>query len=243
MCARSWICSLTSEPRASPHPAARPARRARTTALDPLALRAIARRREHIVDALVLDDRRPVCVEHDHVAGPDHGTPDGHGLADRPGEVLAGPLDTYPACPDRQLQLDQLLEIADRGVDQDCGGTVGLGLGRQQLTDERDRPRLGHRQHEHLARLDLGHRRMHHQIVVLPATDRPRRARDTGPRHNLVQVGVDVAASAAGLVNGRRAECRQLLHEGAHSAPTTCGVTRWNASAWRISALPDDRRA
>ena len=56
-----------------------------------------------------------------------------------------------------------------------------------------------------------------------------------------MQVGVDVAAPAAGLVHGGGAELGEFGEDGvAHSALTTCGVTRWNASACRMSALPDD---
>ena len=50
--------------------------------------------------------------------------------------------------------------------------------------------------------------------------------------------------AARGLVDGRRAQSRELAVR-AHSDDTTCGRTRWNASAKRMSAAPapEARRA
>ena len=60
-----------------------------------------------------------------------------------------------------------------------------LGLRGEQVADQRHRPRLGHRQHEHLARLESRHRGVDHQVVVLAAADRPRRAGGARARHDL----------------------------------------------------------
>ena len=84
---------------------------------------------------------------------------------------------------------------------------------------------------------------MDHQIVVLAAADRAGRPGGARARHNLHEVGVDVAAAAAGLVDGGGPQLGQLGENPAQSALTTCGVTRWNASACWMSALPDERRA
>ena len=75
-----------------------------------------------------------------------------------------------------QAELAQLLDVAHCGVDEHRRDAAALRLRREQLADERDRPRLGHRQHEHLAGLGLGDRGVHHQVVVLAAAHRARRA-------------------------------------------------------------------
>ena len=140
-----------------------------------------------------------------------------------PTTSLAAPLHPHPARPDRQPQLGQLLDVAHRGVDQDRGGALRLGLGRQQVADQRHRPRLGHRQHEHLARLHRGHRGVDHQVVVLAAAHGARRPGHARAGDDLDQVGVDVPAPAARLVDGRRAQLGQLVIGliRAHSALTT----------------------
>ncbi len=66
---------------------------------------------------------------------------------------------------------------------------------------------------------------MHHQVVVLAAADRPRRARGARAGDHLHEIEVDDLRARSRLVDGRRAELRELLP--AHSPPTTCGVTRW----------------
>ena len=86
---------------------------------------ALARGLEHLVDALVLDDRDAVGVEHEHVALADRRAADRHRLADRARDVLGRALHADPARPDRQAQLGQLLDVADRGVDQDRRGARG----------------------------------------------------------------------------------------------------------------------
>ena len=101
-----------------------------------------------------------------------------------------------------------------------------LSLRGQQVPDERDRPRLGHREDEHLARLEPSHRRMDHEVVVLPAADGPRRTRRTRAGNDLDEIGLDASAPPARLVDGRRPELRQLRIERVHNSPTTCGVTR-----------------
>ena len=60
-----------------------------------------------------------------------------------------------------------------------------LRLGREQVADEREGLRLGHRHHEHVAWLDRGHRGVHHQVVALAAADRPRGAGDARPGDDL----------------------------------------------------------
>ena len=131
-------------------PRARAARRGRRTArrrssllaLDALVLGALARRPPSTSSTRsLLDHRDAVGVEHDDVALADLGAADGHRLADRARRVLGRAADPDPPRPDRQPELDQLLEVAHRRVDQQRGGAVRLGLRRQQLADQRDRPR------------------------------------------------------------------------------------------------------
>ena len=64
----------------------------------------------------------------------------------------------------------------------------------------------------------------------------------TRARHDLHERDVDEARLALRLVNGRDAELRQRVERG-HSASTTCGMSRWKASAKRISDRPEIRRA
>ena len=69
-----------------------------------------------------------------------------------------------------------------------------------------------------------------------------RTARHARPGHDLHEREVDEARLALGLVDRRDAEPGQLL-DLRHSASTTCGISRWNASAYRISERPEMRRA
>ena len=67
-------------------------------------------------------------------------------------------------------------------------------------------------------------------------------ARHARPGHDLHEREVDQARLALGLVDRRDAEPGQLL-DLRHSASTTWGISRWNASAYRISERPEMRRA
>ena len=58
------------------------------------------------------------------------------------GGLLERALDAHPAGPDRQAHLGELLDVADRRVDQDRGGAGDLRLRGEQVTDQRHRPRL-----------------------------------------------------------------------------------------------------
>ena len=116
-----------------------------------------------------------------------------------------------------------------------------LRLGREQVADERDRPRLGHRQHEHLAGLGLGDRRR------APSGCRPGRSARCGPDRPRASPGRPGPASTSTTGDRAAASCTVAEPSSAssaydaHSAPTTCGVTRWNASANSIAVVP--RRA
>jgi hypothetical protein len=109
----------------------------------------------------------------------DDGAADLHRLADRADGVLRGAADPDPARPDRQTHRRELLRVADGGVDEQRRRSAGSRLGREQLTDEGDRRGLRHRQHDHLAGLDLGHDGVGHEVVVLAAAHCPRRAGGT----------------------------------------------------------------
>jgi hypothetical protein len=147
------------------------------------------------------------------------------------------------ASPDRQAELAQLLDVADSGVDEHRGDTPSLHLGREQVADERDRPRLGHGQHEHLAGLGLRDGRMDHEVVVLATANGSRGAGGTGARHDLDQRHVHDGCASGSLVDRRAPELGELREDLRHNALTTCGVTRWNASAYWIAESPDERRA
>ena len=195
------------------------------------------------VDARPLDDHGTVRVEHDHVAAPDRRASDLDRFADRAGHGLLRTGHTHEARPDRQSDVAQLLDVAHGCVHEDRSDAASLRLRRQQLADERHRRRLGHRQHEHLAGLRLSDGRMHHEVVVLAAPNGPRRPGDTRARQNLDQRHVDHGRASGRLVDRRAPQLRQLGEDVGHNALTTCGVTRWNASAYRIAESPDERRA
>ena len=199
--------------------------------------------RDDVIDARQFDDDGPVGVEHEHVALPDRRPSDLNGLADRAGNALLRAGDAHEARPDRQAHLAQLLDVADGCVDEDRGHTTPLRLRREQLADERHGRRLGHRQHEHLAGLRFRHGRVHHEVVVLAAANGPRGPGCTRAREDLDQREVDHRRAPGRLVNRRAPQLRQLGEHVRHSALTTCGVTRWNASAYRIEESPDERRA
>ncbi len=152
------------------------------------------------------------------------------GLVDRAGPGLRGAADPDPTGPDREPDARQVLDVSHSGVDEQRSGAAVGRLGREQLPDQRDRRGLRHRQHEDVAGLDALHRRVHHQVVVLTAANRSRRAGDTRTGNHLHEGGVDETPAPRCLVDGRRPETRELV-PGAHSPVTTSGITRLNASA------------
>ena len=118
------------------------------------------------------DDDRAVRVEDDGVALTDRRASDFHGVADGAGSLLLRAAHPDVAGPDRQAELAQLIHVANRGVHQQGGDAPPESLRREQLAHERDGLGLGHRQHEDLPRLRLGHGGVHHQVVSLAAADR-----------------------------------------------------------------------
>jgi hypothetical protein len=88
--------------------------------------------------------------------------PHAHRRSDLAGHVLGRTAHADPPGPDRQPELGQLLDVSDRRVDQDRGGTVGLGLRGQEVADQGDGTGLGHAEDDHLTRLDLSHHRVDH---------------------------------------------------------------------------------
>ena len=87
------------------------------------------------------DHRGAVGVEHDRVAGRDPRAADGHRLVDRAGRVLGRAADADPARPHRQAELDELLDVAHRAVDEQRRDALLVRLRGQQVADERDRRR------------------------------------------------------------------------------------------------------
>ena len=243
--ARSWIGSVTLDEPPQAVEVVRELAGLELRALLALALLALEGRREHLLDPLLLDDDRAVRVEHDDVA-----------LADRarrrprpdspiaPGTRFSAPLHADVARPDRQPELTELLEVADGGVHQERRDARDLRLRREELADERD----GRWARASSAR---GPRRAAASATAawtIRLSSWPQRTVRAGPAarepgHDLDQRHVDDLRAPGRLVDGRRPEPRELGEHVRHSALTTCGVTRWNASAYRIAELPDERRA
>ena len=166
------------------------------------------------------------------------------GASSSPIDGLAGARRPDETRPDGQAELAQLLDVAHRRVHQDRRRAPDLDLRRQQLTDQRDRPRLRHRQDEHLARLDALDGGMHHQVVVLAAEDGAGRAGSSASGQELDQRQIDQTRPPRSLVDGRHAklgQTRQLIF--CHRLLTTQGSVRCKASACLTSSIPEIRRA
>ena len=103
-----------------------------------LALLPLAGRRQHLVDALALDDDRAVRVEHDDVALTDRRAADLDRLADRARDPLLRPPHADVARPDRETELAELLDVADGGIHEDRRHATALRLRREEISDERD---------------------------------------------------------------------------------------------------------
>ncbi len=132
--------------------------------------------------------------------------------------------------PDREAELDELVEVAHGAVDEQPRDAPHLGLRREQLPDERDRSRRGAREDQDVTGARVRDGGVHHRVVAGLAERRPRRPRDTRPRHDADQVELDDARASRGLVDGRHPEpCDRGVVR--HSASTTTGSSRWNASA------------
>ena len=71
---------------------------------------------------------------------------------------------------------------------------------------------------------------VHHGVVAGRAERDPGRACDAGAGHDLGQRHVDDPGAAGSLVDGGDAEAGESRVVG-HSASTTTGISRWNASA------------
>ena len=196
----------------------RAGRRGRTTApagqllaLDALALGALARRVEHLLEAARLDDRDAVGVEHDDVARggswPRRRPPARRSCPPRP----CGAAHANPARPDRQPELGQLLDVAHRGVDEDRGGALRLSpasrAGRRQArpaaapASSARAPRPARPRAIAACTIRLSSC-PHITVRAGPA------ARDPGT--TCIEVGIDIAAPAAGLVHGRRPELARV---------------------------------
>ena len=142
-------------------------------------------------------------------------------------------------------ELGELLDVAHRRVDEHRGGAADLGLRGEQVAEQRDRRGLGHRQHEHLAGLQRGHRGVDHQVVVLRRSARsapgPRRASRGRP-------GAGRASTRprrpAALVDGRRAQPGELgVVVRSQLAPPPAGSRAGRPRRSAPSASPDARRA
>ena len=104
---------------------------------------------------------------------------------------------------------DQFLDIAARRIHQNRGRAAHLDLRRQQLADQRDRLRLRHGQHEHVAGLDVFDDGMHHQVIVLTAQDGARRAGGAAAGQELDQRHIHQSLSTGGFINGCHAQFTQ----------------------------------
>ena len=116
-----------------------------------------------------------VAVQDDQIAGPDLGAADHDGHVELAHFALRRSLRPHVARPDREPELCQLVEIADRAVHQHPRNAAHLRLRREQLADERDRRRLGARQRR-ARRRALAWATAACTIVLSPGTQRAMRA-------------------------------------------------------------------
>ena len=103
------------------------------------------------------------------------------GTSSFPDDALRRALRAHEPRPDRQADRRQLVEVAYGAVDEDPGDALRLSLRRQQLADERDRGRLGARQHEDVARARVRDGGVHHGVVAGRAERDPGRAATREP--------------------------------------------------------------
>src|SRR5215210_1576972 len=207
-----------------------------------LALGTLPRGSSHLVDSVLRDDDGTIGVEDDRITRGEGRSSHLHRDVDLPRLGSVGAPHPDPARPDREAQLAKLLRVPDGPVDQNRRGLAALRLGCEQLAEQGDGPRLRHGQDEDVAGFHPVHRRMHHEDVVMSAADRPGRAGGARAGDHLMKVEIDQALAAGRLEDCRRAELAQLVVD-AHNSLATLGTTRMKASAWRISAFPETRRA
>ena len=150
------------------------------------------------------------------------------GTSSSPGMSFVAPRERIQRAHTGTAISRELLRVAHGGVDEHGGGAARHGLGQQQVAEQRDRPRLRHRQHEHLAGLQRGHHGVHHQVVVLPAARDPRRPARARAGDELAELGVDQALR--GRRPRRRSRRPAARARRSHSSSTTCGSTRMNDS-------------
>src|SRR6185503_14601760 len=107
-----------------------------------LALLALARGGQDPVDAARPDHDRAVGVEDDNVAPLDPGAADDDRDVELAGSLLRGSLRADVAGPDGEPDLAELLDVADRRIDEDPGDALVERLRREQVADDRDRRRV-----------------------------------------------------------------------------------------------------
>ena len=156
-----------------------------------------------------------------------------HRLVDRAGHVLVRAAHPHPARPDRQAELassSTSRTAASTSRPPRRGPSPGWRAGRRRSATGRG---SGMVSTSTSPGSSLGHRRVHHQVVVPARSARSAPARPRAIRGRPGQVERRQAAPRPdGLVDRRRAErAPARRRRRAHSSGTTCGRTRWNASA------------
>lgn len=190
----------------------------------------LSRGGEYFVDAFRCDHDGPVGVEHHNVAAPDLCAADDDRDVELADVVLRGAAGAHEPSPHGKAEPLQILEVTNGTVDEQRGDALAERLRHEQVSDERDGRGLVHRQHEHVARPSVGDGRVDHQVVARPAACRSRRAGDARPGYDLREWDVDEALLSHRLVQGGDPEVGEL-GEIRHNRATTCGISRWNASA------------
>ena len=171
-----------------------------------------------------------VTVQHDQITGIDLRAADQDAYVQLSHFTLRRSLRAHVARPDRQPELRELVEIADRTIDEHPGDAAHVRLRREQLTDESDRRRLGAREHEHIAGSSLSDSCVHHRVVARHTPCDAGGTGDARARHDLRQLDIDDPDPPGGLVDRRHTEPRER-RVVRQSASTTTGSSRWKASA------------
>ena len=172
--------------------------------------------------------------------------------------LLVGAAHAHPARPDRQAELAQLLDVAHGRVDEQRRHAAALRLRGEQVADER-RPAAARGIVSTSTSPGSASATAACTIRLSSWPQRTVRAGPADPEPGTIWISeVDTVeqplrpVASAQLVEaaGRRtpehrspARACVASRLVSHSASTTCGVTRWNASAYSIALSPDERRA
>ena len=166
-------------------------------------------------------------------------------LADRARSRFSAPRDADVARPDGEAELSQLLDVAHGCVHEHRGDATrpspASRAARRRVRRARARASSARGPHPGCGLRDG---RVHHEVVVLAAADGSRRPGGARAGHDLDQRRRRRPGRARPPRGPSRCPAARARRSTSVTAQlTTCGVTRWNASAYRIAELPEERRA